>query len=102
MARAAGLPPALRVRRTEIRLSPDQGRVVLRSSGFGSKGEYARIIRRVLALPEKDVRRLLDEVLLDFASRHRDLAKRLLARFRALDPLSPPVGDVSEARKLLI
>lgn len=100
------LPPrsksAVRVRRQALRLSPDQGRVVLRSLGFGSDADYGKVIGRVLALPEDEVRRTLDEVLADFAARHRWLVKRLLARFHYLEHRLPPGADLSEARKLLL
>ncbi len=95
-------PKTINVRRKEIRLSPDQGRVVLRHLGLAGDEAYAVIIRRALALPESDVQRLLDEVLEEFSSRHRWLIKRLLARFHQLEHFLPPGGGVSEARKLLI
>ncbi len=90
------------IRRKDIRLSPDQSRVVLRPLGFASDNEYVEIIRRALALPEKDVQLVLDQVLEEFSSRHRWLIKRLLARFHHLDHFLPAGGDISEARKLLI
>lgn len=93
---------AVDIRRTDIRLSPDQRRVVLRPLGFASHEEYAKIIRRVLALPEKEVRRLLDAVLEEFSSRHRRVEARLSERFRHLEHLLPAGRGVSKARKLLI
>ncbi|HAH04967.1 MAG TPA: glycosidase [Elusimicrobia bacterium] len=92
----------MRIRRTETRLSPDQSRVVLRPLGFGRDEDYAKIIRRVLALPEEDVQRVLDQVLEEFSSRHRRFEERLLARSRHLQRFLPPAGDLSQARKLLI
>src|SRR3989338_5131760 len=44
----------IHVRRTEIRLDPDQNRVVLRLLRFATKQEHAGIIQRALALKEKD------------------------------------------------
>jgi predicted GH43/DUF377 family glycosyl hydrolase len=90
------------VRRTDIRLSPDQTRVVLRRLRFGTDEEYLRIIRRALALPEADVRRTLDQVLAEFSARHRMLTERFLERFGHIEHFLPPGGDLSEARKLLI
>jgi predicted GH43/DUF377 family glycosyl hydrolase len=95
-------PKTISIRRTEIRLSPDQSRVVLRPLGFASDEEYTKIVHRVLALSEKDVRRILDQVLAEFSARHRQLTKRLQARVRYLERFLPAGGDVSEARKLLI
>ncbi|HOW27164.1 MAG TPA: glycoside hydrolase family 130 protein [Elusimicrobiota bacterium] len=92
----------INVRRTEVRLSPDQTRVVLRPLGFSSDEEHVKIIRRVLALSEKDVRIVLDQTLAEFSSRHRWLTERLLKRFHYLEHFLPPGHDLSEARKLLI
>lgn len=102
MKRRLSGPKPITVRRTEIRLSPDQNRVVLRPLRLESDEEYLRIIRRALALPEADVRRTLDQVLAEFSSRHRKLTERFLARFRHLEHFLPTGGDLSEARKLLI
>jgi len=90
------------IRRKEIRLSPDQSRVVLRPMGFADHEAYLKIIRRALALPEEEVPPILAQVLEEFSSRHRWLVKRLLARFHQLEHILPPGGDISEARKLLI
>ncbi|MFH2204335.1 MAG: glycoside hydrolase family 130 protein [Elusimicrobiota bacterium] len=102
MKRPAREPKPIDVRRTDIQLSPDQSRVVLRPLGLASDMEYDKIIRRALALPEDDVERLLDQVLEEFSSRHRLLSKRLLARFHHLERHLPPGGGISPARKLLI
>jgi predicted GH43/DUF377 family glycosyl hydrolase len=102
MQRRTVTPTLIPIRRTEIRLSPDQGRVVLRAMGFATREEHLTIIRRVLSLSEDEVRALLSDVLADFSSRHRQLSKRLLARYRALERLIPSGGALSEARKLLI
>ncbi|TBR24282.1 glycosidase [bacterium] len=92
----------MNVRRDEVRLAPDPTRVVLRPLGFGSDAEYEKVFRRVLALPEAEVQRVLDGVLADFSSRHRWLVKRLLARFHHLEHRLPAGADLSEARKLLL
>ena len=102
MKRSPPRLPTINVRRTEMRLFPDQSRVVLRPMRFGSDEEYLRIIRRTLALPEADVRRTLDHVLAEFSSRHRRLTERFLERFCRLEHFLPPGGGLSEARKLLI
>ncbi len=98
----SGTARNINVRRTEVRLSPDQTRVVLRRLGFASDEEYLRILRRVLALPEKTVHRVLEQVLAEFSSRHRWLTERLVRRFHDLEHLMPAGRKVSEARKFLI
>ncbi|MFH1618799.1 MAG: glycoside hydrolase family 130 protein [bacterium] len=93
---------SINIRRTEIRLYPDQSRVVLRPLSFNSDADHIKIINRVAALKEKDVRHILDEVLATFASRHRNLPERLEERFRRVERFLPPGGDISKARKCLI
>lgn len=102
MKRRSGPQKNISVRRTEIRLAPDQTRVVLRRLGFGSNEEYIRVIHRILALSENEVQRVLDDVLAEFSSRHRGLTYRLLKRFNYLNNLVPSGDELSEARKLLI
>ena len=42
------------IRRTKIRLEPDQSRVVLRPLWLSSHAEYRKVIDRALALPEEE------------------------------------------------
>jgi predicted GH43/DUF377 family glycosyl hydrolase len=93
---------SISVRRTDIRLSPDQNHVLLRPLRFGTDAEFVRILHRALALPESEVRRTLDQVLEEFSSRHRRLSDRFLARFRQVEHLLPAGSGLTEARKLLI
>lgn len=92
----------MNIQRTNVHLAPDQSRVVLRSLRFATDEEYLRILHRVLSLSEAEVNRMLEKVLLDYGSRHRNLEERFVARFRQLEHLMPPVGDPSEARKRLM
>lgn len=92
----------MKIQRTRIRLAPNQSRVVLRSLRFATDAEYLKIVQRVLALPETDVRQTLEHVLAQFSMRHRHLSERFLKRFQELQHLLPPLGEPSEARKLLI
>jgi len=90
------------IRRTEIRLYPDQSRVVLRPLKFGTHGEYDRIIERVLALTEEEAESVISRVLAEFSSRHRNFGDRLLARFRDMEKHIPSGASLSESRKMLI
>ncbi|OGV63039.1 MAG: glycosidase [Lentisphaerae bacterium RIFOXYA12_FULL_48_11] len=92
----------MNIHRTEIRLSPDQSRIVLRPLGFNSDVDYTKIISRVMALEDGEVQDVLDEVLATFAARHRGLTERLSARFCQVERFLPPGSNVSESRKILI
>ncbi len=96
------LSKSINIHRTEIRLSPDQSRIVLRPLGFNSEVDYTKIINRVMALEEREVQDVLDEVLATFAARHRELIERLSARFRQVERFVPTGANVSEARRILI
>ncbi len=91
----------MNIRRTKVRLAPDQSRVILRPLRFATDAEYRRIIQRVQNVPEAEVRRLLEQTLAEFSTRHRDLSGHFLKRFNQIAHLLP-AGDLSEARKLLI
>jgi predicted GH43/DUF377 family glycosyl hydrolase len=102
MKRRVSSAKAISVRRTSVRLVPDQTRVVLRPLGCAGEEDYLRIIRRALALPEASVESVLAQVLAEFSSRHRWLSRRLLKRFHQLEHLLPPGRGLSPSRKLLI
>lgn len=96
------MPPSIRVHRTPIVLRPDETRVVLRPLRFATKQEHTEVIRRALALPEKEAKLGAEEVLADFSARHKNLPERISKRFREVEPFLPPAGNLSEDRKLLI
>lgn len=81
-------------------LRPDQKRVLLRPFLPGDAERVASIVARILALPEPEVTPLLENVLAEFAPRHRDVHHRFLERFEQVRGLTS--GDISEARRLLI
>lgn len=92
----------INIRRTEIRISPDHARIVLRPLRFSSNDDYVKIINRILALKENDIQRVAEHVLADFSSRHRKLTERLLKRFRHVEHFLPSGSEISEMRKILI
>lgn len=64
--------PPLVTRRTE-RFESSSSRVITRFFGPWGSGRTRRIVERVLSLPQRDVRALLDEVLEGFGGRHRNI-----------------------------
>lgn len=92
----------INIHRTEIRLYPDQSRVVLRPLHYTSREEYEKILDRALSLKETEVKKVIDRVLAEYSSRHRNLNERLLAKFRYAERYLPPVSRISVSRKLLI
>src|SRR5260370_35430385 len=92
----------IRLTHTAIALRPDQTRVLLRPFTPGDAGRMARIVARVLSLPESRVTPLLDGVLAGVSGRHRNIGDVLLGRFDQVHILLSINGGLSESRKLLI
>ena len=93
---------SIQVKRTATILHPDQSRVLLRPFNPGSPERAARIVARIMTLPEDQVGSLLHTVCAEFSPRHRHIGRLFMERFDEVRSL--PVGDVemSEARQFLI
>lgn len=96
------------VTRIPQRLAADPGRVITRlfvpgQEGFELQESRAGVVlRRILALTDDDVRSALDDVIVRFDGRHRDLAGTFRRHAGELaDRLSPDV-QLSDARMLLL
>ena len=72
---------SMHLKRTATILNPDQSRVLLRPFSPGGPERVARIIARIMALPEDRVGRLLDEVSAEFSQRHQQIRNLFLERF---------------------
>jgi predicted GH43/DUF377 family glycosyl hydrolase len=90
------------VRRTNTIIEPDLTRVLLRPFTPGDSRRVARIIERILLLPEEQVGLLLAEVTADFSERHQNLRRLFLERFEQVGDMLPAGMDLSEQRRLLI
>jgi predicted GH43/DUF377 family glycosyl hydrolase len=93
---------SIHLKRTATILNPDQSRVLLRPFNPGGPERVARIIARIMALPEERVGPLLDEVSAEFCQRHQELDKLFLERFEQVSESLSPDQDLSEKRRLLI
>ena len=94
-------PSPIDVTRTSTLLAPDQTRVLLRPFSPGDSERTARIIARVMSLPEERVGPLLDEISAEFSERHEQIRSRFLERFE--DVREHVAGEEpTEARRLLI
>jgi predicted GH43/DUF377 family glycosyl hydrolase len=93
---------SIHLQRTATILNPDQSRVLLRPFNPGGPERVARIIARIMALPEERVGPLLDEVSAEFCQRHQELHKVFLERFEQVRESLSPDQDLTEKRRLLI
>ena len=71
----------MHLKRTATILRPDQSRVLLRPFSPGGPERIARIIARIMALPEERASQLLDQVSAEFSKRHEQIRTRFLERF---------------------
>ncbi len=91
----------LRIRKSPVRVLPDPKRVIARPFFPGGDQRTDTVLQRVLALPDEEVRGLLDDVLRDFRQRHREIEWIFADNYRsAAQRLNGQV--LSDERKLLI
>ena len=82
---------ALSLKRSNLVLHPNRARVLVRPFNPTSEQRAARICAHVMALPESEVRTLLDQVQAEFAERHLKIGKFLRRRFEQIRSCLPSV-----------
>jgi len=92
----------INVKRRETRFSSDPSRVINKFYYPGNKRRARNIINRVLNLSDECVINLLEQILYNFAHRHRNLKEVLKRNYQNVEMLIPNQSHLSEARKLLI
>ncbi len=90
------------IQRQPHHLLPDPTRVIARPFLPPDEARIQHIVERVLALQEEEVERLLQEVVTQFAHRHRHLARVLQQHCTLVEPYLPRGRQLSEERKLLL
>jgi predicted GH43/DUF377 family glycosyl hydrolase len=93
--------------RSDVHIVPDSSRVValLFVAGQelgGSQSRASSVVKRIVALPEADVRRRLREVIQRFARRHRDIVAIFSQHAERVSNRLDPKEDLSEERWLLL
>lgn len=92
----------IHVKRTGITLNPDRSRVLVRPFRLASEQRTINICARVAALPEDEVRALLDEVMAEFNERHQQTRDLLQARFERVKSSLLTNQKLSQDRQLLL
>ena len=97
---------AISVKRKQNKFYPDSKRVIARFYMPGGKGRGEYIIQKILSLPENDVKIILNQVLSNFAQRHRNITKEFEKNFNnishILDTLNITTNSLSMEQRLLI
>ncbi len=92
----------IEVTRSSIVLDPDRTHVLARPFRLMNDQRSVKISARVMALPESEVHRLLQEVRAEFADRQANLDRFLRRRFDDVCPFLLQGQTLSEERKLLL
>jgi len=83
-------------------IRPDPRRVITRPFRPASKDHTGHIVRRILALDETRVKALLEQILKDFAHRHKDIQSILMRNYQKISGYIKEPAALSEERKLLL
>lgn len=98
----------LSIQRTGHRLLPDVRRVLAKPYSPGEEAllagpsRAALLMQRILAIPESDVRRLLDGILASFSRRHPHFEELLDHHFRLVAHMVDSTALLSAERRMLI
>ncbi len=92
----------MKAKRTQIVIEPDRRRVLFRPFSPSDEGRFARIIHRVLALPEETAKQELARVWAEFGGRHQKLREFLLRRYEQVAHHVRLNGDPGQERKELV
>lgn len=93
---------SLNVKRHDVLISPIHNRVLIRPFVPGKKERVASIAERVLALPEPEVERVLQDVREEFSKRHFDIETVFRQQFEKVRGKLPPSPKLTSARRLLL
>ena len=93
----------LYVNRSNVRLNPDYKKVIPRFFNTGIERSRT-LINRVLQLPEDDAADIINQVLVEFAARYRNIASIFVKHYELIKYLLQPAEQesISEAKKLLL
>ncbi len=92
----------MKAKRTEILIKPDCIRVFFRPFDPATEQRSFKIIARIMVLSEKEVKRELEQVTMEFGDRHQKLRQFLLKRFEQIQQYLLTDQALTEDRKQLI
>ena len=95
-------PALLQVKRKRKKFLSESSRVITKFYLPGGEERTMHIITRVLELSEEEVRQNLEQVMVDFATRHRDISQIFNRHFTKIKEYLPEGLDLSEERLCLL
>jgi predicted GH43/DUF377 family glycosyl hydrolase len=96
------ITPFLHAKRVGPTITPDRSRVLMRPFCPSTDDISRRIVARVMALPEEEVARLLDQVRGEFTGRHEQIDNFFRKRFEQVEIYLTPGAQLSLERQILI
>jgi predicted GH43/DUF377 family glycosyl hydrolase len=93
---------AARVRRTQVTLHPDRTRVLIRPFNLASGERASKICAQVMALSDREVHALAEQVQAEFGERHLKIREFLKRRFEHVRHSLRAGRRVSEERQLVL
>ena len=93
---------AAQVRRTSVTLHPDRTRVLIRPFNVASGERAGKICAQVMALSDREVHALVEQVQAEFGERHLKIREYLKRRFDYVRHALRAARQVSEERQLLL
>ncbi len=91
----------MQVKKLDFRITPDIRRVITLSYNI-DQANVDRIVRQVMRMAPKQREQLLEEILLHFNERHRDLERMLMKYFHELEPFLPQGLSLNSSDRLLL
>lgn len=91
-----------KVKRKKKKILSDSSRVISRLYIPGSAQRISKIIQRVVALPEIAAENLLEQIMLDFSERHRDIKHIFERSLNEVKDHVPRDAVLSETKRALI
>ena len=92
----------LPVRRSEDRIVSESSRVLAKPYLPGGETRIRNVIDRILALSEEDANQVLEQVIADFATRHKNIWQVFRRNFKQVGQYVPEEVQLSEERRCLI
>lgn len=97
---------SIQIKRKLTHFLPDPSRVIVRFFIPGGTERAKKIIRRIMELPESNALQLLNQILRDFSSRHRNITRIFLKHYEKVEELINLLGygaeNLAMERRLLI
>lgn len=91
----------MKAERKTLRLYPDNKRVLLQFFYPGNEQRVKKIIARIIELNEQEIKDLLNQVMNNFGSRHKNIEKRFLENYHIIEKHIPAGSPFTEERKIL-